>query len=103
EILQIVEIADDLFRLGADTLHRLREHVGRVITERDPPQERVADLYLRALQTVKEAGGAISQLAVAVEADRAEIVRIDLGPVFRLLQKRGSLAGTERGVDNDRQ
>src|SRR5258708_4181935 len=36
EFLELVEIADDLFRLGADALHRLGDHPGTVIAACDP-------------------------------------------------------------------
>src|ERR1700726_1320008 len=36
---ELVEIADDLFRLGADVLHRLGDHPWRVISELYPPQK----------------------------------------------------------------
>src|ERR1700730_8866216 len=52
ESLELVEIADDLRRLGADILHRLGEHPRAVITERDPPQQRIAHVDLGALETV---------------------------------------------------
>src|ERR1700692_4929015 len=42
ESLELVEIADDLLRLGADVPHGVGDHPWTVIAERDPPQERVA-------------------------------------------------------------
>src|SRR5580700_6273753 len=41
ESLQLVEIADDRLRLGADVLHRLSDQPRRVVAKRDPPQQRV--------------------------------------------------------------
>src|SRR5260370_41959090 len=41
KFLELVEIADDLFRLGADVLHRLGDHPGTVITDPDPPPKPV--------------------------------------------------------------
>src|ERR1700682_2858710 len=41
KFVELVEIADDLFRLGTHVLHRLGNHPWTVIAERDPPKERV--------------------------------------------------------------
>src|SRR5580693_6265190 len=70
--LELVEIADDLIRLGAHVLHRLGDHPWTVVAERDPPQKRVAHVDLRALQTVEEGDGAIRKLAARGVANRAE-------------------------------
>src|SRR5437879_279851 len=78
EFLELVEIADDLLGFGADVLHRLGDHAWRVIAKRDPPQQRVAQFDLGALETVKKSVGALRKLAIRGVADRAEIVGIDL-------------------------
>src|SRR6267378_7850611 len=70
KFLELVEIADDLFRLGADVLHRLGDHPWTVIAERDPPQERVAHIDLGVLQTVDKSVGAIRKLAARSVANR---------------------------------
>ena len=102
EILQLVEVADDLFRLGADALHRFGDHVGRVVAHRDPPQQRIAHLDLGFLQPIDERYGALGHLVLGVEANRAEVVGIDLAPVIRLFQQRLGLAASERGLADDR-
>src|ERR1700712_5772211 len=98
KFLEFVEIADDLFRLGADVLHRLGDHPWTVIAERDPPQQRVAHVDLGALQTVDESAGAIRELAARGVANRPEIVGVYLRPVFGLFQQGLSLAGAECGL-----
>src|SRR6202040_2915092 len=102
KFLELVEIADDLLRLGADGLHRLGDHPWAVIAERDPPQQRIAHVDLGALQTVDEGGGAIRKLTAWGVADVAEIVRIDLRPKFWFFQQRLGLTGAERGLADDR-
>src|SRR5262245_19980484 len=73
KLLELVEIADDLVRLGADVLHRLGDHSWAVLAERDPPQQRVAHVDLGALQTVDERVGAVRKFAAGGVANRAEI------------------------------
>src|SRR3984893_8278636 len=102
EFLELVEIANDLLRLGAHVPHRLGDHPWTVVAERDPPQKRVAHVDLRALQTVEEGDGAIRKLAARGVANRAEIVWIDLRPVFWLFQQGLGLTGAERGLAHDR-
>src|SRR6202042_1798006 len=87
ETLELVEISDDLLRLGADIFHRLGDHLWTVVADCDPPQKRVAKVDLGALQTVEEGTGPIRNLAAGGVADRTEIVWIDLRPVFGLFQQ----------------
>src|SRR5271154_240096 len=53
ESLELVEIADDRPGLGADVLHRLGDHPRGVIAKRDPPQQRIAQVDLGALYTLR--------------------------------------------------
>src|SRR4029077_6153011 len=75
EFFELVEVADDLFGLGADGLHGFDDHARTVIAERNPPQERVAHVDLGALKTIHEGGGALRKLAASAITDIAEIVR----------------------------
>src|SRR3974377_1177771 len=81
---ELIKVADDLFGLGADSLHSPGNHPRTVIAERDPPQERVAHVDLGALETIYESVSALGKLAARAITNIAEIVRIDLRPVFRL-------------------
>src|SRR5882757_6106289 len=98
KFLEVVEIADDLRRLGADVLHRLGDHPWTVIAQRDPPKERVSHVDLGALQTVDKSVGAIRELSARGVANRPEVVRVYLGPIFRLFEQRLGLAGAECGL-----
>src|SRR5215469_10403337 len=102
EFFELIEVADNLLWLGSDGLHGLGDHPRTVIAERDPPQQRVAHVDLGALQTVYEVASALRKLPPPAIADIAEIVRINLCPVFGLFQQRLCLARTKRGLANDR-
>src|ERR1700751_2600194 len=52
ESFELVEVADDLFGLGAYGLHGFGDHARTVVAERNPPKERVAHVDLGARQTV---------------------------------------------------
>src|ERR1700752_32520 len=69
EFFKLVEVADDVFGLGADGLHGFGDHARTVIAERNPPQERVAHVDLGALETVNKGGGAFGQLAASAITD----------------------------------
>src|SRR5215471_14328686 len=102
ESLEFVEVADNLLWLGSDGLHGIGDHARTVIAERDPPQERVAHVDLGALQTVYEGSGALRKFSALAVTDVAEIVRINLRPVFRLLQQRFCLTRAKCGLADDR-
>src|SRR6266566_5339143 len=102
EFLELIEIADDLLRLGADALHRLGDHPWAVIAERDPPQQRVTHVDFGALETVNEGEGAFRKLAAWAITNVAEIVGIDLRPVFGLFQQGLGLTRAKRGLADDR-
>src|SRR5437764_127574 len=102
EFLQLVQIADELGRLGADGLDRIGDEHRGVVAERDPPQQRVAHVDLVAAQAIEERAGSVRELAARAVADRTEIVRIDLAPVFGLVEQRPGLAGAKRGLPDDR-
>ena len=91
--LELVPVAHDLVgRTAAAALDRLGKHARGIVAQRDPPQQRVAHLDLFLGQAGHEIRRARRQLAVLAEADVAEIVRVDLVPVFGLLQERLGLA-----------
>src|SRR5580658_2340363 len=52
ETLELVEIAHDLLRIGTNGLYGLAEHIGAVVSDPDPPQQRVGQLNFGALQPV---------------------------------------------------
>src|SRR5438045_8427833 len=96
EVLQLVPVGDDLLRLAAGILDRLGDEPRPIVAERDPPQQRIAHVDLRRAQTADEVLGTVWEIALRVVANRAEIVRIHLRPVFRFLEPCLGLAGTER-------
>src|ERR1700756_2181772 len=102
ESFELVEITDNLFGLGADGLHSFGDHARTVIAERNPPQKRVTHVDLGASETVYEGSGALRKLAASAITDIAEIVWIDLCPVFGLFQQRLCLPRTECGLADDR-
>src|SRR5215472_11466991 len=87
ESFELIEVTDNLLRLGADGLHGLGDHPRTVIAERYPPQERVAHVDLGVLQTVYEGGSALGKFSALAVTDVAEIVRVNLRPVFGLFQQ----------------
>src|SRR3974377_1822844 len=69
ESFELIEVADDLLGLGADHLHCLGNHPRTVISERNPPQERVAHVDLGALEAVYECGGTLGKLSASAITD----------------------------------
>src|SRR5262249_18768429 len=102
EFFELIEVTDNLLWLGPHGLHYLGNHPRTVIAERDPPQQSVADVDFGVLQTVNEGGGALRKLSPCAITDIAEIVRVNLCPVFGLFQQRLCLPRTERGLADDR-
>src|SRR5262249_56485065 len=102
EFFELIEVTESRLRLGPDGFHGLWDHPRTVIAERDPPQQRVAHVDLGVLQTVYEGGGALRKLSPRAITDIAEIVRVNLCPIFGLFQQRLCLPRTKRGLANDR-
>src|SRR5215469_754836 len=102
EFFELIEVTDNLLWFGPDGLHGLGDHPRTVIAERDPPQQRIAHVDLGALQTVYEGGSSLRKLPARAITDIAEIVRINLCPVFGLFQQRLCLPRTKRRLANDR-
>src|SRR5262249_9539329 len=88
EFFELIEVTDNLLRLGADRLHGLRDHPRTVIAEGYPPQQRVAHVDLGVPQTLYEGGARVGKLSALAVTDVAEIVRVNFRPVFGLLQQR---------------
>src|SRR6516164_5824945 len=102
ELFELIEVTDNLLWLGPDGLHGLGDHPRTVIAERDPPQQRVAHVDLGVLETVYEGGSALWKLFPRAITNIAEIVRVNLCPIFGLFQQRLCLPRTKRGLANDR-
>src|SRR5262249_56502029 len=102
EFFELIEVTDNLLWLGPDGFHGLGDHPRTVIAERDPPQQRVGHVDLGVLETVYEGGGALRKLSPRAITNIAEIVRVNLCPIFGLFQQRLCLPRTERGLADDR-
>src|SRR6516225_8169775 len=87
EFLELIEITDNLLWLGPDLLHGFGDHPRPVIAERNPPQQRVAHVDLGVLQTVYKGGGALRKLSPGAITDIAEIVWVNLCPIFGLFKQ----------------
>src|SRR5437588_5640936 len=66
-MLELIQVADALLRLGTDRLDRFGDHVRRIPAERNPPQQRIAHVDFRALQTVEERIGTIRQKSAKID------------------------------------
>src|SRR5215831_18538673 len=102
EFFELIEVTDNLLWLGPDGLHGLGDHPRAVVAKRDPPQQRVTHVDLGTLQTVYEGSGALRKLPALAITDIAEIVWVNLRPVFGLLQQRFCLTGAKGGLADDR-
>src|SRR5689334_9045599 len=102
ESFELIEVTDNLLWLGPDGLHGLGDHPRTVIAERYPPQECVAHVDLCALQTVYEGGGTLRKLSTLGITDVAEIVWVNLRPVFGFFEQRFRLARAKCGLADDR-
>src|SRR5262249_8245829 len=88
EFFELIEVTDNLLWFGPDGLYGLGDHPRTVVAKRDPPQQRVTHVDLGTLQTVYEGSGALRKLPALAITDIAEIVRVNLRPIFGLLQQR---------------